>query len=321
MLPPLARLLAALFRAGRPATRIWLAATAVTLAVPAAPAHAQLLKRIKQAAAEKAAEAAGRKVLGEEAKDSTPAAANDSATPSRATSSAASRATSSAASARPSGPSKLEITPERVTHFLVAMEPAVAASRERAAHAAAERKLEDYHKCMALAGQKQTEAMMKGHATSPTKAQQAEIDRLLDLGGNLVQQMLVATQAGDTTKARVLSDSSVAVSTRANAMLNPFIGKLCGTTVPPKPPMLAESRLRDAEKPRRIDGWSETQFGLMRERIALHFLAPEKSGLTPEERAAVDARRADFAVFVAAWKTHAQNWATWSDVYSAWQNK
>lgn len=317
MLPPLARLLTALFGAARPATRIWLAATAVTLAVPAAPAHAQLLKRIKQAAAEKAADAAGRKVLGEEAKDGTPAAASGGAT----TSGTAARAASSAAPTRSSGPSKLEITPERVTQFLVAMEPMVAAAKERAAHAAAEQKVEDYQKCMALAGQKQTEAMMKGQATGPTKAQQAEIDRLLELGGDLVQQMLVATQAGDTTKARILSDSSVAVSTKANAMLNPFIGKMCGTTVPPKPGQLAESRLRDAEKPRRIDGWSETQFGLMRERIALHFLAPEKSGLTPEERAAVDARRADFTIFVAAWKTHAQNWATWSDVYSAWQNK
>jgi hypothetical protein len=317
MLPPLARFLVALLRAGRPATHVWLAATAVTLALPVAPAHAQLLKRIKQAAAEKAADAAGRKVLGEEAKDSTPPAASGAA----ATPRAASRAGSSAAPTRSSGPSKLEITPERVTQFLVAMEPAVAAAKERAAHAVAEKKLEDYHKCMALAGQKQTEAMMKGQATSPTKAQQAEIDRLLDLGGDLVQQMLAATQAGDTTKARILSDSSVAVSTRANAMLNPFIGKMCGTTVPPKPGQLDESRLRDAEKPRKIDGWSETQFGLMRERIALHFLAPEKSGLAPEERAAVDARRADFAVFVAAWKSHAQNWATWSDVYSAWQNK
>jgi hypothetical protein len=208
-----------------------------------------------------------------------------------------------------------------VTQFLAAMEPMVGAAKERAAHAAAEKKLEDYHQCMALAGQKQTEAMMKGQATGPTKAQQAEIDRLLELGGNLVQQMLAATQAGDTTKARILSDSSVAVSTKANAMLNPFIGKMCGTTVPPKPAQLDESRLRDAEKPRRIDGWSETQFGLMRERIALHFLAPEKSGLTPEERTAVDARRADFAIFVAAWKSHAQNWATWSDVYSAWRSK
>jgi hypothetical protein len=317
MLPPLARFLVALRRTGRPTTRIWLAAAAVTLAVPAAPAHAQLLKRIKQAAVEKAADAAGRKVLGEEAKDSTPAAASGGATTSRS----ASRASSSAAPARSSGPSKLEITPERVTQFLAAMEPMVGAAKERAAHAAAEKKVEDYHQCMAVAGQKQTEAMMKGQATGPTKAQQAEIDRLLELGGNLVQQMLAATQAGDTTKARILGDSSVAVSTKAQAMLNPFIGKMCGTTVPPKPAQLDESRLRDAEKPRRVDGWSETQFGLMRERIALHFLAPEKSGLTAEERTAVDAHRADFAIFVAAWKTHAQNWATWSDVYSAWQNK
>ena len=318
MLPPLARLLAALFRAGRPATRIWLAATAVTLAVPAAPAHAQLLKRIKQAAAEKAAEAAGRKVLGEEAKDSTPAAANDSATPSRATSSAASRATSSAASARPSGPSKLEITPERVTHFLVAMEPAVAASRERAAHAAAERKLEDYHKCMALAGQKQTEAMMKGQATSPTKAQQAEIDRIMAANDGLSQALLAAMAASDTARTRVLSDSSLRMNFRASMLMNPMIGKLCGDKAPTKPEPLDEQRMRKAALPKRIEGWTPAQFGLMRERIAMHLLMPEQSPLTPEERSAVDGKRAGFQPYLAMWR-ETGDWKSWGEIWSAWR--
>jgi hypothetical protein len=286
--------------------------------VPAAPAHAQFQKKIRQAATEKAAEAAGRKVLGGDR------AADSAATaPRPATAARASAATSAAAApaARPSGPAKLEITPERLALFLTALEPATEAAKERAAYAAAEKKLEDYHACMAAAGQKHTEAMMKGTATGPTKAQQAEIDRLLDQAGAMNQRMLVAMQAGDTVKTRVLTDSSVAASTRAQALLNPFIGKMCGTTVPPKPAPLDETRLRAAEKPRRIDGWSPTQFGLMRERIALYYIAPDKSGVTPEERAAIDGRRTELAPFAAAWKARSAEWAGWSDVWSAWGNK
>jgi hypothetical protein len=303
MLTPVARLLSAS-----------LAATVVSLAMSATPAHAQFLKKIKQAATEKAAEAAGRKALGDDkATDST-------ATTARPATAARSSATTSATpAARASGPAKLEITPERLAQFLTALEPATEAAKERAAHAAAEKKLEDYHACMAAAGQKHTEAMMKGTATGPTKAQQAEIDRLLDQAGAMNQRMLVAMQAGDTVKTRLLTDSSVAASTRAQALLNPFIGRMCGTTVPSKPAPLDESRLRAAEKPRRIDGWSPTQFGLMRERIALYYIAPDKSGVTPGERAAIDGRRTELAPFAAAWKARSAEWAGWSDVFSAWQ--
>ena len=316
MLPPLARLLATVFGAHRPATRIWLAtAVAAGLVLPAAPAHAQLMKRIKQAAAEKAAEAAGRKVLGEDSTAAArPAAGNGAAATARPASAAP-----AAPAARSTGPTKLEITPERVAQFLTAMAPTADAARERGAHAAALKKVEDYQTCMGLAGQKQTEAMMKGQAVGPTKAQEAEIERLLKISEALTERMLAAMQAGDTMKTRVLTDSSVAVSTRALALQNPMVAKMCGATPPSKPAPLDEGRLREASKPRRIDGWSPAQFGLMRERIALHLLHPDKVDMAPAERAAIDARRADLGPFLAAWKSGGMEWATWGDMWAAWR--
>ncbi len=321
MLPPIARLLAIVFEATRRSTpRIWLAAgVALTLTAAPAPAHAQLLKRIKQAAAEKAADAAGRKVLGEDSASAAPATA---ASRGGASSSASGSASSSASSTRQSGPTKLDITAERLDQFLVAMEPATAAAKERAAHAAAVKRRDSYDKCMGDAQAKQTQAMMRGEAAGPTKAQQAEIERLSDHASALVEQMIKAQQAGDTARTRQLAEESQANSERALILSNPMIGKLCGTQVPPRPGSLDETRLREMAMPRRIDGMSPAQFGLMRERVALYFLAPEKvSTLTAEERAALDAKRPQLAPFIAAWKDGGMEWATWSDVWSAWQKK
>ena len=313
MLPPLARVLAVLFHAGRPATRIWLAATAVTLAVPAAPAHAQLLKRIKQAAAEKAVDAAGRKVLGDEkAADS---AATSASNGGGATSSARS---APATAARANAPTKLDITPERVDQFLVAMAPYLEVERERQAYLAADKAVRDYEKCLVTAAQKQAELMMKGQAASPTKAQQAEIDRIMAANDGLSQAMLAAMAANDTARSRVLSDSSLRMSFRASMLMNPMIGKLCGERTPMKPEPLDEQRMRKAALPRKIDGWTPAQFGLLRERIAMHLLMPEKSSLTPEERSAVDGKRAGLQPYVAMWHDTG-DWKSWGEIWSAWR--
>jgi hypothetical protein len=314
MLPSFARLLTALFRPGRPAT--WLAAAVVTLAVPAAPAHAQFLKKLKQAAAEKAAEAAGRKVLGEDRKDSSAVAAQPASNAGAAP--AAARPAVSSAPARSSGPTRLEITPERVDQFLAAMEPTLQVAREREAFAAAGRKVVEYEKCLGVAGQKQAELMVKGQAPQPTKAQQAEIDRIMAGNDALSQALLAAMAAQDTARTRVLSDSSLRVNNRAMLLMNPLIGKMCGDKAPTKPTELDEARLRKASIPRKIDGWSPTQFGLMRERIAMHFIAPEKSGLTPEERGAIDAKRAAFQPYLAMWR-ETGDWKSWYEIGQAWR--
>lgn len=313
MLPPFARLLAVVFDAARHSTpRIWLgAAVALTLAAAPAPAHAQLLKRIKQAAAEKAAEAAGRKVLGEDSA-SAPAAADAPA---------ASRGASSSAAARSSGPAKLDITGERVALFLTAMEPALDAARERDAYLAAKKRRETYDQCVVDVQVKNAQAAARGeNVAGPTKAQQAEMDRIADRGGVLVEEMMAAQQRNDTAKVRLLSEESERNLFRMTMLATPAIGKVCGATPPPKAMEPDAARMKEKSRPRRIDGMSATQFGRMRERIAMYLVASDKpNDLSAEERAAVDARRADFAPFVKAWKDGSLEWSYWGDVFSAWK--
>ena len=317
MLPPFARLLAVVFDpARRPAPRIWLgAAVALTLAAAPAPAHAQLLKRIKQAAAEKAAEAAGRKVLGaDSASASTPASADAPAAP------AASRGAASAP-ARSSGPAKLEITGERVGLFLTAMEPALDGAREREAYLAAKKKREQYDKCVGDVQVKNAQAMARGEdVPTPTKAQQAEMDRIADRGTVLVNEMMAAQQRNDTTKMRLLSEESQRNLFRMTLLATPAIGKVCGTTPPPQAVEPDEQRMKEKSRPRKVDGMSATQFGRMRERIAMYLVAPDKpNDLSAEEKSAIDARRAEFAPFVKAWKEGSLEWSYWGDVFSAWK--
>ena len=107
---------------------------------------------------------------------------------------------------------------------------------------------------------------------------------------------------------------------RMTMLATPAIGKVCGTTPPPQAVEPDEARMKEKSRPRRIDGMSATQFGRMRERIAIYLIASDKpNDLSAEEKAAVDARRADFAPFVKAWKDGSLEWSYWGDVFSAWK--
>ena len=248
---------------------------------------------------------------------SAPAATAD-APAARGTSSSASAAS---APARSSGPAKLEINGERVALFLTAMEPALDAARERDAYLAAKKKREQYDKCVGDVQVKNAQAAARGEDVPvPTKAQQAEMDRIADRGTVLVNEMMAAQQKNDTAKIRVLVEESERNLFRMTLLATPAIGKTCGTTPPPKAAEPDEARMKEKSRPRKVDGMSATQFGRMRERIAMYLVAPEKGNdLTPDEKAAVDARRADFAPFVKAWKDGTLEWGYWNDVFTAWK--
>jgi len=246
---------------------------------------------------------------------------SDSASaPASADAPAASRGTSSAP-ARSSGPAKLEITGERVGLFLTAMEPALDGAREREAYLAAKRKREQYDKCVGDVQVKNAQAMARGEdVPTPTKAQQAEMDRIADRGTVLVNEMMAAQQKNDTAKIRVLVEESERNLFRMTLLATPAIGKVCGTTAPPKAVEPDEQRMKEKSRPRKVDGMSATQFGRMRERIAMYPIAPEKpNDLSAEEKSAIDARRAEFAPFVKAWKDGSLEWSYWGDVFSAWK--
>jgi hypothetical protein len=201
------------------------------------------------------------------------------------------------------------------------MAPALEAAREREAHLAAKKRYEQYNTCVSETQVKSVQAAARGEdVPGPTKAQQAEMERLADRGGVLVQEMMAAQQRNDTTKMRLLSEESERNMVRVQLLSTPAIAKACGSTPPPKPVEPDEARLREKARPRKVDGMSATQFGRMRERIAMYLVASDKpNDLTAEERQAIDARRADFGPFVKAWKEGSLEWSYWGDVFTAWK--
>jgi hypothetical protein len=299
-----------------------LVAAAAALAAPSA-AEAQL-GRLKKAAAgaiaDRAADAAARRVLG------------DSAAPASAGSASAPRDASSSASAAPAssrGPEKLEITSARVDTFIVAMRPLVAAARERQAFLDLQKREQEWEACRGRVVQATAMAMASGDRSAlPSDATQAKIDALIEQNLKAGERMLAAAQAGNTALQQAIADSMMVVNEQAQALQYPRIATECGKkVVAPKAPA---GELREdgtvashvAPDQSATGGWSATQFGRLRERLAIYLVSPEKANdLTPEERAAIDARRADLAPFAAAFAAGTMEWQGWGDVWRGWSTR
>jgi hypothetical protein len=210
--------------------------------------------------------------------------------------------------------SKAEITNERITQFIDAMGPVIAAGREVRAERAAKEQLESYHKCSA-------EAMLKGPGTL-TNAQSAESERLAEQVSKLSGQMLAASGSRDTIRINQLNDSIQVLSDKQMRLIYPQIVK-CGA----RPGKRAASNIQTDfhgtitnPAPARIAGMTPAQFGRMRERIALYLVAPQKpNDLSADERAALDARSKDLAEITAGFRSNLYNWQTWSEIWNAWK--
>jgi hypothetical protein len=69
-------------------------------------------------------------------------------------------------------------------------------------------------------------------------------------------------------------------------------------------------------------GMSATQFGLLRERIAVYLLTRGKEDpFTPAERSALDARLNELDKLTAYFRDGALEWSSWSDLREAWNGK
>lgn len=303
---------------------ILLAAAAVALAVPG-QADAQLMGRLKKAAAgavaDKAADAAARRVLGDSA-----AAAAGAGAESRAGSSSA------AAPARASrGPDQLEITSARIDTFIVAMRPVVQAARERQAYAEQKKKAEAWEECRGRVLQASAMSMASGDASAvPSAAAQKQIDALMEQSEKIIENMLAAQKAQDYAKQVFWSDSGMVINDKVQMLQYPRIGPECGAKVPmPKDPNAGGEVREDGSvgtkaAPDRAatGGWSPTQFGRLRERLAVYLVAPDQANdLKPEERAAIDARRADLKPYADAFAAGSMEWKSWGDVWSGWNQR
>lgn len=293
-----------------------LAAALCLAAVTAAPAHAQLLKRIKQAATEKIADKAVDKATG-----SSSAASGDSA--STATAAAPARVnrgsqgvygTPQPASAGAQS-SKVEITGERILAFVDAMEPVIAAGREMRAHRDAEKQVEAYGKCSAI-------ARTKGPG-SLTPAQDAESDRLAAQIQALTTALVANGGMRDTMRINATNDSIQVLLDKQQRLIYPAITK-CGAR-PAKQPAPSGITVDfhgtiTNPAPKRIAGMTPAQFGRMRERIALYLVDPQRpNDLTPDERGAIDGHAKELADIGAGFRNNLYNWQTWSELWSAWK--
>lgn len=266
------------------------------------PAHAQLLKRIKQAAVDK--------VVDKTVDKAAPGAGNSatSAVPSLAAPSAASSAAPSASSS-----SLVEINDDRVTSFITAMEPVLAASRSLRAERDARKRFEAYQACHAS-------AMLKPPATM-SKAKEAEVDRVVDAIQKLAEQVTTVYASQDSVRIARLTDSMQVLTDIQQRAMYPAIEQ-CG-----KRPAAVRSTVRTnydgsiaGVAPARVPGMSPAQFGRMRERIALYLIAPDRpNDLTAAERSSLDARAKDLEEITAGFRGKSLNWSTWSEIWSAWK--
>ena len=266
------------------------------LALVAVPAHAeaQLMSRIKQAAKEKVAESVG-------APAAKPAAASKSSR------------------------TQMEITPERVDAFIVAMRPVIAHAERmtaaRAAQAVYDEKGKRYTECGERVGKRITMAQ-KQQAASPSMETQLKIGALAEASTALMEEYSKALTAGKHERAQVIEDSMTVLEYRVRVLQFPPLAE-CGP--PPRRPaeMIASSESGSAASHiAQPAGMSATQFGLLRERIAVSLLTRGKEDpFTPAERSALDARMNELEKLTAYFRDGALEWSSWSDLGDVWNGK
>lgn len=265
------------------ATSVATAVACLALAAPASTAHAQFGKLIKRAAAaagDVAAEAAAGKAA------------------EKAGGTAVGRAAASGTSSSASGSSILEITPERIDAFLVAMRGPIELGRQRAAHAA---RLAEYEQARQTYGTRTREyERCSGDYASRvrpaiTPATQARNERIADQISAMADAAIAAQERGDTARVRAFADSSATLSRAMAANMYPGLAKACGThpgREPVRPsgePPRADDPAFRAERPA---GMTVAQMGMLHERIGAWLLANDRRYTYAEaERAALEGKR------------------------------
>ena len=302
------------------------AAAAVALALAAAPAEGQLLRRLQQAAKDRAAEAVGRAATPAPSAAAAPAAGNADAP-------AAAPGAAGAPGAKSAARAPLAITPERLDQFLAAMGPAMARAERGRAEAAARKRYEaaatvvaahnkQVQACSERAIEQERPRLMR-LAANPM-ANQAVIAQLQGNDprlGPLTEAMMEAVNRGDHARQRLLEDSAAVIRHQAMARAIPAM-RSCGVYKSgPAEPVVADRR-----SPEELivppAGMTRGQFGRLRERVALYALGGgQDQPFTAEERAALDARAAELAKMTPLFRDGLLEWSQWgteSELGRAW---
>jgi hypothetical protein len=289
--------MSARFDVPRPAraaqTRLAALAIAGAAALALTPRHAesQLLKRVRQAAAERLASAggaAGAKKVGGEPAAAAPAARSSS---------------------------QLEITPERVAALIAAMTPAAAAAeRKRAAgvrQAAYEKRRKEWETCVNM-----KQATLQGQ--QPSEAAIEENGRLLERANAMQARLMAAYQANQVERSAALQDSMTALTVNATMALYPSL-KSCGEYVYAPTAPAGSVAADSASAPIPPAGMTKVQFGILRERVAAFVITNGAEGqFSPAERAALGSRQQQLAPFAALFKDGTLQWQSWGDLTGEW---
>ena len=276
-----------------------------SLAVTSAPAEGQLLKRIKQAAQEKVADAVGRTETG----GSAPA---------------------SPAPTEKKGPTP--ITAERLDVFLVSMRPAIdAAERGRAEFE--RRKAYD-------AAMKSFESAAKRYEACTDTIMVRERPRLTALAMRdpnfqtrlqyrpewepLFEAQRQAMGRNDVPRIEAIGDSLTVLQRAEYVKLIPAL-KDCGQAPrkPATPPKASETTPEQLIVP--PAGMTRGQFGRLRERVAVYAITGGKEDpFTAEERAVLDARATDLAKLAPLFRDGLLEWGQWgqdSNLAKRWSSQ
>jgi hypothetical protein len=287
-----------------------LALGSALLAVPATTAHAQFGKLVKRAAA--VATEAASQAAAQAASDRAAATAPEHAT------GGAERASSAraAASGARANESRIEITPERLDAFVVAMRGPIEAAQQRAARSAAR----DAATSAGAAYRTKVEARQacrsRAAASAPTVTTPATLQRNAELSQHIQPLMLrlsEAESAGNKSLAAQLTDSTELIAERMMDNLQPGVAQQCG----PRPQRPASAVADDTDpaadpptaRPVVPSGMTPAQFGLLRERVAAWLIGDgRRYAFTEAELVALESRRTALAPLAAHFRDRTLEW-------------
>jgi hypothetical protein len=263
-----------------------------SLAVTAVPAEGQLLKRIKQAAQEKVADAVGQTETG-------------------------GSASAPAAPAEKKGPTP--ITAERLEVFLVSMRPAIdAAERGRAefearkAHGEATKRYESaakrYEACTDTIMVRERPRLVALATRDPNFQTRLQYRPEWE---PLFEAQRQAMARNDVPRMEAIGDSLAVLQRAEFARLIPAL-KECGQA--PRKPAAAPTASETTPEQLIVPpaGMTRSQFGRLRERVAVYAITGGKEDpFTAEERAVLDARAADLAKLAPLFRDGLLEWGQW----------
>jgi len=219
---------------------------------------------------------------------------------------------------------------DRIALVIASLAPQVKAAQIRAEAAAATAAYEAKEKASTECFERASNAVNPMSLGELSKRNAAQITALQTQSNAVQQRLNEAMQANDLRKQAYLDDSVTVLTERITLLT---IGAPC--TKEFAPPVVVEARVRSLQGPSnngrsRFDpgeatrgALSRTEYGMLRERIALWTLMQAKAVLedigkegvfSAEEQAALAKHSADLAKLAPLFKSDAMLWKTWGDL-------